>query len=74
MSIAELRVELPDTLSVEEARTLLAVKLYEVGKITLGQAAKIAGLSKRTFIDVLGHNKVPVFNYSPDELRRELEV
>ena len=74
MSIAELRVELPDTLSVEEARTLLAVKLFEVGKITLGQAAKIAELSKRAFIDVLGRNKIPILNYSPDELRRELEV
>jgi len=73
MSVSELRVELPDALSQEEARTLLAVKLYEVGRVTLGQAAKIADLSKRSFLEVLGRHSVPVFNYSPEDLRRELE-
>lgn len=74
MSVSELRVELPETLSEEEARMLLAVKLYEVGKVTLGQAAKIADLSKRAFLEVLGHHSVAVFNYSPEDLRRELEA
>jgi predicted HTH domain antitoxin len=69
-----MRVELPHTLSEEEARTLLAVKLFEVGKVTLGQAAKIAELSKRAFLEILGRYAVPVFNYSPEELRRELEA
>ena len=73
MSVAELRVELPETLSVDEARMLLAVKLYEVGRVTLGQASKIADLSKQAFLETLGRYKVPVFNYSPDDLRRELE-
>jgi predicted HTH domain antitoxin len=73
MSVSELRVELPDTLSQDEARTLLAVKLFEVGRVTLGQAARIADLSKRTFMEVLGRYSVPVFNYSPEDLRRELD-
>jgi predicted HTH domain antitoxin len=74
MSTIELRVELPPDLSEDEARLLLAVKLYEVGRASLGQAAKLAGLSKRTFIDALGQHKVPVFNYPPEELRRETEA
>jgi predicted HTH domain antitoxin len=73
MSVSELRVELPDTLSKDEARTLLAVKLFEVEKVTLAQAARIAGLSKRAFMEVLGRHAVPVFNYSPEDLRRELD-
>jgi predicted HTH domain antitoxin len=73
MSVSELRVELPDTLSKDEARMLLAVKLFEVEKISLGQAAKIADLSKRAFMEVLGRHSVPVFSYSPEDLRRELE-
>jgi len=68
-----LRVELPPSLSEDEARLLFAVKLYEVGKVTLGQAAKIAELSKRAFMEILGRYGVPVFNYSPEELRREVE-
>lgn len=56
----------------EEAKLLLALKLYEVGKISLGQAAKIAGYSKRAFLEILEHYKIPVFNYSAEDLREEL--
>ena len=68
----ELRVTLPDSLSVEEGRLLLAVKLYEVGKVSLGQAAKVAGYSKRAFLETLGRQQVPVLNYSAEELRDEI--
>jgi predicted HTH domain antitoxin len=67
-----LQVELPLSLSEDEARTLLAVKLFEVGKVTLGQAAKIAGFTKRSFMDVLGRHNVAVFNYPADELSQEV--
>ena len=68
---SELRVSLPPGLSEEEARVLFAVKLYEVGKASLGQAAKLAGFSKRAFMEVLGRYRVPVFDYPPEELREE---
>jgi len=71
MPTRELRVSLPSGLSEDEARLLLAVKLYEVGKVSLGQAAKLAGFSKRAFMEILGRYHVPVFNYSPEELREE---
>lgn len=50
---------------------MLAIKLFEVGKISLGKAAKMAGFSKRAFIEILGRYKIPVFAYSPEELREE---
>ncbi len=74
MATTELRIDLPATLSQEEAKLLLAVKLFEVGKASLGQAAKLAELSKRTFMEILGRYGVPVFNYSPEELRTEVDV
>lgn len=74
MSTGELRVTLPFSLSEDEARLLLAVKLYEVGKISMGQAAKLAGFSKRAFMDVLGRYHVPVFDYAPEELQDEIEL
>jgi predicted HTH domain antitoxin len=67
----ELRFELPPTLSADEARLLFAVKLFEAGKVSLGQAAKLAGFSKRAFMEVLGRQQVAVFSYSPEELRQE---
>ncbi len=67
-----LQVELPPEVSEEEARLLLAIKLYEVGRLTLGQAAKLAGYSKRAFLELLGCYGVPVIAYSPEELREEV--
>jgi predicted HTH domain antitoxin len=74
MSTNVLEVDLPPNLSEDEAKLFLAIKLYEVGKASLGQAAKVAGFSKRAFVDVLGHYKVPVFNYSPEALRQEIDA
>ena len=71
-STTELKVNLPLGLSESEAKLLLAIKLYEVGKASLGQAAKLAGFSKRTFMEILGQYRIPIFAYSPEELRQEL--
>jgi predicted HTH domain antitoxin len=73
MSVSELRLILPFDLSEDEAKLLLAIKLYEVGKVSLGQAAKLAGFSKRAFMDVLGRYHVPIFDYTPEELRQEVD-
>lgn len=72
MNPVELKLNLPPNLSEDEARILLAIKLFEVGKVTLGQAASLAGFSKRAFIETLGKYQIPVYNYSPEELREEL--
>jgi predicted HTH domain antitoxin len=74
MSTTELKMDLPVNISEDEIKLLLAVKLYEVGKLSLGQAAHLAGFSKRGFIDVLGQHHVPVLNYSADDLREEIGV
>lgn len=67
-----LEVQLPPDIPVEEARLLLMVKLFETGKISLGQAAKMAGYSKPTFIELLGKLGVPVIDYPPEELEQEM--
>lgn len=68
-----MRVELPHSLSEAEAKLLLAVKLFEVEKVSLGQAAKIAELSKRAFMEILGRYGVPIFRYSPEGLQSEVD-
>ena len=67
-----LTVQIPDNLSEREAKTLLAAKLYEKGSLSLGQAADLAGYSKRTFMELLGDYDVSVFNYSEEELEKEI--
>jgi len=72
--MSTLQVELPLDLTADEAKELLAIKLYEVGKLSLGQAAHLAGFSKRAFIEVLGRQGVPVLDYPPEDLRDEAEA
>ena len=74
MSTGELRVTLPFSLSEDEAKLLLAIKLYEVGKVSLGQAAKLAGFSKRTLMEVLGRYHIPLFDDSPDDWRQAIDL
>lgn len=70
----ELTLDLPPQITKDETQTLLAIKLYETGRLSLGKAAEVAGYSKRAFIEVLGHHQVPIFNYSAEELRKELDL
>ena len=67
-----LEVQLPQDIPVEEARLLLMVKLFEMGKLSLGQAADLAGYSKPTFVELLGKLGVPVIDYPSEELEQEL--
>jgi predicted HTH domain antitoxin len=70
-----LTIQLPETteLSDFEARMILASKLYEMGRLSSGQAAELAGLSKRAFIEMLGKFGVSVFGYTADELAQDLK-
>lgn len=70
-----LTIEIPDSLDMDEkeAKTFLAAKLYEKGSLTLGQAANLAGYTKRVFMELLGNYNVSVFNYSAAELENDLQ-
>ena len=70
-----LTLNLPDTLDLDdqEAIMLLATKLYEQGKLSLGQAAEVSGYSKRTFMELLGRYNVSVFNYDASELKNDIK-
>lgn len=71
----KLTLEIPDNLDLDdkEAAMLLAGKLYEQGRLSLGQAAALAGYSKRTFIELLGNYGISLFNHSADELDKDLK-
>lgn len=55
-----------------EAKLLLAVKLYELGKITTGRAAELAGLSRVEFLFALDRFGLSPIGVDPDELERDL--
>ena len=55
----------------KEARYLLALKLYELGKISSGKAAKIADLNRVEFLMELKKYKVSPFQMGLDEILEE---
>ena len=67
-------IKLPDTVDLthKETVTALAAQLYEMGKLSLGQAADIAGYSKRTFMELLADYGVSVFNFTAGELDSDI--
>ncbi|MBF9219933.1 UPF0175 family protein [Hymenobacter ruricola] len=73
MPTLTLHLHLPDSLdlSAKEVTMLLATRLYEQGKLSLGQAAELAGYSKRTFMELLGDYGVSVFNYPAEDIARD---
>lgn len=70
-----LTINIPDAADIDdkEAKMLLASRLYEKGKLTLGQAAELAGYTKRTFMELLADYDVALINYSPEELDDDID-
>ena len=71
--MSEMTVALPDSISEAEAKVCLAAKLFEVGRLSCGQAAELAGYSKRTFIELLGKQGMAVLDYPAEELTDDLD-
>lgn len=69
-----LTLNIPDTLEVDnrDLAMLVSTKLYEQGKLSLGQAAEVAGLTKRTFAELLASYEVSIFNYPASDLSRDV--
>jgi len=53
-------------------RLELAIALYERDVLSLGLAAKAAGLSYGQMVDELSRRQIPVVRYSVEDLDREL--
>ena len=67
-------LSLPDNADVDNKQLaiLVASKLYELGKLSLGQAAEVAGLTKRSFAELLGSYDVSIFNYPASDISRDV--
>jgi predicted HTH domain antitoxin len=82
--MAELTVQYPDDLLLasgrprsvveEQLRFELAVRLFEVGQLSLGKAAELAGLSTPRFGEELGRLKIPTINLDDAEIEAELSA
>ncbi len=55
-----------------ELRFFLALKLFELRRLTVGKAAALAGMNKIHFMDEAGRHRVPVINLEVDQVEDEL--
>lgn len=71
-----LMVALPfsDTLLDRGARVALAEHLFKEGVLSLGKAARMAGMPYVLFSEHLSRIGIPVVDYPPDELEEELRA
>jgi len=57
-----------------ELRMAAAAKLYELGRLSSGAAAKLAGIPRTLFLTKLADYGVPTFRLSEEELKEEMTV
>jgi len=82
MAAKAVTIEYPDELLLSlkkspgefeaEAKLLLAVKLYELGQVSTGMAARVAGLSRVGFILALDRFGLSPMGVEPDELASDV--
>lgn len=72
--MSSLILKVPEHFGIDEgeAKMTLAAGLFKKGKLSLGQAAELVGLSKRAFMEFLAMYDTELINYSPDELDNDL--
>ena len=80
--MTEIRLAVPDELALAlkagqegvaaEIKMAAAVKLYELGRLSSGAAAELAGIPKPVFLSRLVDYGVPAFDLTEEELRQDL--
>ena len=69
-----MNLNIPDNVEINnnELTVIVATRLYEIGKLSLGQASEMIGCSKSSFSELLGKYNISVFNYPASDLESDL--
>jgi predicted HTH domain antitoxin len=60
-------------LTDKEVKLMLALALFREGRLSLGQAARLAGMPYLEFQGELGHRKIPI-HYDETDLQQDIET
>ncbi|MGC9400689.1 MAG: UPF0175 family protein [Anaerolineae bacterium] len=77
--VIEYAERLPDALQQtkaefeQEARMAMAVKLFEMKRLSSGMAARLAGMERVTFLLSLHRYGVPMIDLSEEELQSDVD-
>lgn len=67
-------INLPDSVDEKDIMMQLAAQLFEKAILSSGQAAELAGISKRQFIETVGNYGITIFGESVEDLESVLNV
>jgi predicted HTH domain antitoxin len=69
-----ININIPENVDLNEMemKIILAGELYERSKLSIGQAAELAGLSKRAFIEIMGRFGFSIFNHTQEDLLADI--
>jgi predicted HTH domain antitoxin len=68
---------LDDALRVEltaKAKTTVVLGLFEAGKVSSGAGARMLGITRRDFLDLLFEHKISLVDYPPGALEEEMRL
>ena len=60
--------------AAREVQLVAAIKLYELGRLSSGAAAQLAGIPRPLFLSKLGDYGVPTFSLTDEELDEEMAI
>lgn len=72
LTMKTLTLEIPDNVNETDVKMQLAAHLFEKGILSSGQAADLAGISKREFLENAGKYGVSIFGESVDDIEELL--
>lgn len=68
----ELAVHMTKEEMEHHIRLMASLKMFELGKVSSGKAAQLAGMTRVEFLETCGRYRVSVFNYPLEEVEREI--
>ncbi len=67
-------LKMSDDEFVGELRFLAAAKLYELGRLSSGKAARLTGIDRVVFLQRLNQINISAFNLRDEEIEAEIEA
>ena len=61
-------IDLPEDVELYEVKMIIAASLFDKGILSSGQAAELAGISRKEFIEEVGKYRISIFGESIEDI------
>jgi predicted HTH domain antitoxin len=65
-----LTIDIPEAVELQEVKLLIAAVLFQKGILSSGQAAEIAEISRKQFLEDVGQLGVSIFGETEEDIER----